>query len=447
MTMLPRQGAGRTPRRRALGELGLVAGGKLASLASLVLCNLLVARWTIDAGEYGRFAAALSLALILDAAIGFPVDISTVRFAALHPLEPARVDQLQAAAFRLKLLLGAGLLAVAALWGERLSQALLGRGAGSGLIAVALLCTAALLLVRSTAVRLQTQGRFARYAALDGFQGALRLLAITGPPLLGHRSAEAFLGAHAAATALAFIVGFWLLPQGYLRAAWPRRRDVREAAVHVGFMAGIVVLGTLTGRSDVPILASARSAEEAGHYAVALQVATLLTMLASYCCVVMQPRVIQMARAGRLGVLLRWNLFGATLLSAATAAMAPWVLPVLIPGLFGARYAPAVPIAAVLLIGTCADMFLMPVLMMFAIQVFPAVSLAGELLIALGFFGAVMAGAARTTMAMAWLVTGVRLAKLLLYSGITVADLKRPGDRTGDTEELTLGAPLDRTGF
>ena len=445
MTMLPGQGAGEDPPRRALGELGLVAGGKLASLASLILCNFLVARWTIDAGEYGRYAAGISLALILDAAIGFPVDISTVRFAAVHPLEPARVDQLQAAAFRLKLLLGAGLLAVAALWGERLSPALLGRGAGSGLVAVALLCTAALLLVRSTAVRLQTQGQFGRYAALDGFQGALRLVAITVPPLLGHRSAEAFLGAHVVGTALAFSVGFWLLPQGYLRAPWPRRRDVREAAVHVGFMAGILVLGTLTGRSDVPILASVQSAEEAGQYAVALQVATLLSMLASYCSIVMQPRVIQMARAGRLGALLRWNVVGATILSAATAAMAPWVLPVLIPGLFGARFVPAVPIAGVLLIGTCADMFLMPVLMMYSIQVFPALSLAGEIVIALGFFGAVMAGAAHTTMAMAWLVTSVRLTKLLLYSGISLTDLKRPVDRTGGTKGIVLGAPLDRT--
>jgi hypothetical protein len=170
-------------------------------------------------------------------------------------------------------------------------------------------------------------------------------------------------------------------------------------------------------------------------------------MLASYCSVVMQPRVIQMARAGRLGALLRWNVFGATILSAATAAMAPLVLPVLIPWLFGARYAPAAPIAAVLLIGTCADVFVIPVLMMFSIQVLPAMSLAGEILIALGFFGAVMAGAARTPMAMAWLVTGVRLTKLLLYSVITLADLKRPGDRTGDTEEPTLGAPLDRTGL
>lgn len=417
--------------RRALAELGLVTGGKLGSLASLLLCNLLAARSSTDAGEYGLYAGALSLALILDAAIGFPLDISTIRFAAVHALEPQRIDRIQAAAVRLKLLLGLALLAATALFGGALSRAWLGPGTRSGPLELALVCTLALLLARSAAVRLQVERRFGRYAALDGIQGGLRLLAITAAIGLGQRSAEAFLAAHAVGSALAFVVGFSMVPREYLRAPWPGRRDLREAAVHAGFMAAIVVLGTITGRADVPILASARSAEEAGHYAVALQVATLLTLLASYASVVMQPRVLQVAREGRVATLWRWNAVGAAAVSAVAAALALWILPSLIPCLFGARYAAAVPIVAVLLVGTCADLFFMPVLMMFSIQVSPAASLAGEALIALGFFGVLAAFGAGDTMAMAWLVTAVRCAKLLLYAGITLARVGRPRAAAG----------------
>jgi hypothetical protein len=132
-----------------------------------------------------------------------------------------------------------------------------------------------------------------------------------------------------------------------------------------------------------------------------------------------------MAREGRLGQLLRWNAAGAGLVSVAVIPFAAWGLPVAIPALFGERYAAAVPIVAVLLIGTCADLFFMPVPMMLAIQVLPAASLAGEVLITVVFFGAVMTDLARTTMAMAWLVTGIRIAKLILYASITWVHMRR----------------------
>lgn len=426
----PAQGAGELLHHRTLGELGRVTAGKLISLSSLVLCNLLVARASSDPAEYGRYAAALSLALILDASIGFPLDISTVRFAALHAREPERIDRLQAAAFRLKIFIGLALLGIVATSGPTLSRRLLNEGASGGLLSITVLCTLALLIVRSTAVRLQVHGRFTRYACLDAAQGVFRLLAITLPIVLAHRSAEVFLIAHFIGTALTFVVGLFLVPQGYLRASWPARRDIREAAVYMSFIAGIVVLGTITGRADVPIIASTRSADEAGQYAVALQIAALLTMLASYGSVVMQPRVIQKAREGRLGTLVRWNVLGAGILSAATIPFALWGLPIIIPALFGPRYAAAIPIVAVLLIGTCADLFFMPVMMMLAIQVLPAVSLAAEIAITLGFFGAVMTGVARTTMAMAWLVTGIRLTKLLLYACIALAHVRRTRDKS-----------------
>jgi O-antigen/teichoic acid export membrane protein len=425
MTSSPAAGVRQAPSRQDLGHLSLVTAGKLASIASLVLCNVAVARWTSGTGDFGRYAAGVSLALILDATLGVPLDLAVVRFTEIHPGEAARVERLHAAAFRLKLLLGLVLVTVAASFGSVLSPALLGADAGPSLVTGVALVTVALQLVRSAAVRLQADSRFAGYAALDGLQGITRFVAVAVALACGLRSAEALLVAYAMGTALAIVGGWRLSPIRFLREPWPGRGDLREAALHVALTVGIVVCGTLTGRADIPLVASARSAEDAGMYAVAVQVSMLLTMLASYYSVVMQPRILRLATDGQLAASWRRNAAWALVVSLATAAAAAWALPTLLPGFFGPRYVPAVPIAQVLLVGTCLDLFCMPVSMVFSIQRFPIASLASEAALALAFFGVASTFASMSTLAVASLVTGVRAVKLLVYSAITLAYLWR----------------------
>jgi O-antigen/teichoic acid export membrane protein len=402
-----------------------VTGGKLLSLGALFVGSLLVARTALDPGEYGLYAAGLSLSLLLDAVLGSPLDLSTVSYAARHVGNPARGQGFQAVAFRAKLILGLVLLLVTWLRARPLAAALLGRSDRHGVLESAVLCAVALLLFRSSALRLQMEGRFPRYSALDATHAALRLLALAGPLLLGRRSAEAFLLAQAAATTLAFVLGLSRVPWPYLGSPAPSGRELWEAGRHVALTAGIVTLGTITGRSDVPLLAATRPAEEVGHYAIALQLTSLLTLLASYACVVVQPRVIPATRRGALGPLVRANVLGATIVSVVAGIVTVGALPALLPLVFGERYLPALPFVQVLLLGTCADLFFMPVPMTFALQLHPRAALVGEAAITAGFFAAVSAGAADEARAMAWLVTSVRLVKLLLYFGITATGGRR----------------------
>ncbi|HEY6507887.1 MAG TPA: hypothetical protein VIY56_07725 [Vicinamibacterales bacterium] len=391
----------------------------------MILCNVLVARWAADAGEFGRYAAAMSLSLILDAVLGTSIDLAVVRFGDMHAHESHRAESMHGAAFRFKAGVGVIIMAVAIGWGDRLAPMALGDGAGRGLFIMAVLSTVVLLLTRSTAVRLQSLGQFGRSSALDGAQGVLRLVAIAVPAFLGRQTADAFVAAHVAGSAAAFLGGFWLLPRAFLWVSSPPRADLREAATHAAITAGIVIAGTLTGRADVPIVAAARSAEDAGHYAVALQIATLLTLLASYYSVVMQPRILQLAKGGELLPALRWNLLWALGLTVVAAVGAIWALPTLLPGFFGARYVAAVPVAQVLLIGTCVDLLSMPILMVFGLQRFPSAALLGEGLIAIVFFTWAPEMASRSVIGIAWFVTGIRVAKLCLYGGITLVGQRR----------------------
>ena len=70
------------------------------------------------------------------------------------------------------------------------------------------------------------------------------------------------------------------------------------------------------------------------------------------------------------------------------------------------------------MIGTCADLFTMPVLQTFGIQLCPRPALLGELVVTVVFLVLAPLAAAEGAMTLAWLVTAVRLLKLVLYGTI-----------------------------
>ncbi|MCH8090900.1 MAG: hypothetical protein IIC57_00960, partial [Proteobacteria bacterium] len=105
---------------------------------------------------------------------------------------------------------------------------------------------------------------------------------------------------------------------------------------------------------------------------------SMATMLAVYGAIVCQPRVIPAAQAGRLGNLVRWNLICASVVAMLAVPVSLLLFDPVVPALFGSDYAPAVPVLKLLVIGTCADIFFMPVMMTFAMQMYPRTSLACE---------------------------------------------------------------------
>jgi len=384
----------------------------------MLACGIIVARAAQTPAEYALFAAGLSLVLLIDATLGSPLDLATVRFGAMHRDEPLRVDRFAAAAFRIKLMGGAATAAATLVASRPLATLLFGDAQRVILLRIAIVSAMALLLMRGTAVYLQTRLLFHRYAALDALQGGLRLLAALALLAMGVRLAEWYLAAYGLAAALVFALGVVWIPQPYILARWPPRSDARALFGFLATTAGIVVLGTVTGRSDILFLTALGDADRAGHYAAAAHLATLATMLAIFGSIVCQPRVIPAARAGRLGELVRWNLFGAAIVSALAAPVSLFLLDPLVPALLGREFVPAVPILKVLIVGTCADIFFMPVMMTFAVQVYPRASLACEIVVTLVFLAVAPVAALHGPMMMAGVATGVRLLKFVCYAGI-----------------------------
>ena len=405
--------------KRFISEFMLVAAGKVVSLGALFICAIVVARFSGPA-EFGRFSAALSIVLLLDAALGGPLDFAAVRFSALHRNELERVARFHGTTFRIKAVLVLTLLIGAALARRPLAELLFDNPHESALLLWCFGATAALVLLRSTFAWLQTALRFKAYAILDGLNGILRIGATCAVGFLGMRSAEAFLAVLAGAIAGAYLGSLLLFRQPYLTAPRASRADTHAILGFFGATAAILILGSFTGRSDIFFVKRLVSAEAAGFYASGAQIASTITMLASYACVILQPRLMHAGAASirRLALLsLAVGALAGLALLPASVLLGAWGLGLV----FGEAYRAAQPILTILLIGTCLDVIFMPVLMTFALQVRPRASLAGEVVITAGFIGAIATLGHDGAITIAWIATGARAAKLVLYSWLALS--------------------------
>jgi hypothetical protein len=217
------------------------------------------------------------------------------------------------------------------------------------------------------------------------------------------------------------VVGWTVLQQGYLLGARPDREDTRRMLVYCGFTAGVVALGSLTGRGDLLLLAARKGAGASAAYALAAQLAMLLAQVAMYASVLTQPRVLGLHRQSSLRRLFAVNLLVVACCTGIGAALwNPAILSGLLAGTFGSAFEASVPLLGILLLGVVFDWLIVPVLMVFGIQTCPGKVFVGELLVAIGFFALGTAAVVRpwpwpAEFIMAWIAVGGRAAKLVFY--------------------------------
>ena len=254
--------------RKNLLEFILVLGGKASIVGVIFVGGILVARLTGPA-EYGVFSVAITVVLLCDGMIGAPLDMAAVRFSSWHAGEWTRTQRFEAMALQLKLLL-AGILFLAAL-AVRPAYGLLNEHAPGGsfpMVAV-LAATACLLTARSAGTGLQIRHRFKEYSMLDLAQGVVRLLGFLLFAALGLAQTSVFLAAYALAALGATLFGVSCFGQKYLLGPWPAKADASRMLRYCGYSAGIIALGTVTGRGDLLILATARGSTTVSAYGLA----------------------------------------------------------------------------------------------------------------------------------------------------------------------------------
>lgn len=417
-------------------HIALVSVAKIASLGVLFFTSIVVARNAGPEG-LGYYNTGLTLLLLFDAITGQPLDNAMIRYNSLHGEDTAGVSAVQGSVFRFKLLFGGGLLLSAVLFVQPLTVGLLDADAPKALLPITALSLLALLAIRSTACLLQIRQQFRHYAALDAVQGILRFCGVAALFALGVSAPETYIATYGAGALVAFIAFLFFVPQPYITASRPTRAQTMRILSYIGATSAIIILGSVTGRADVLLMMVYGGAEATGQYSAAAQLAFLGALLASYMAVVFLPKVVQLARDGKLAKLIRLNALLATGASLACIPVALWLVPWLMPQLFGSEFSPSIPILQILLIGSCSDLFVMPILLPFAIQVLAKEVLIGEVIITSLFFVVFFLLPSVSPVKMAWLVTSVRLLKLLLYHGIVLNHLRNPAVPNDGIEVLS----------
>jgi O-antigen/teichoic acid export membrane protein len=411
--------------RRGLAAFARVAGGKIFALGSLFVTGVLVARAS-GPENFGFYSAGLALVLMFDAIVGQPVDNSLIRFSSLHRDTPDTVLRVQGLVFRAKLAVGVLVLIVTFLMETLINEQLFGAGAPRGFALLIAVCGVALLATRSLACSFQIRQEFGAYARLDLAQAVLRTVLVLILFAAGVDSPLAYLGVHAIGGMAAFGAIHMLHPQRFAFARRPDWADTKRLFSYTGATSVIVLFGTITGRADIPVLAAAASPEVTGHYSAAMQIAFLGMLLASYAAVVTQPKVVELASQHRLGHLIKLNVYAVIAATMLYVPVAFGILPALLPWIFGAHFTPSVPILQILLIGTLADLLIVPVMMPYAIQAYAKQSLIGEAIVLVLFIAGIAAMSQLGAIEMAWLVTGVRFAKLAVYSTVVARHVTSP---------------------
>lgn len=228
------------------------------------------------------------------------------------------------------------------------------------LILVALLGTVCALLSSVAITTLQIYERFHLLAIFSFLPNAVRLIVVSF--LFATDRLNPFNATVATAGSAALgLYGLCMLPINIfrLRTTVPLRSTLRELATFGRWIFLSAITFTAITRIDVLLLAHFRGSEEVGIYATGFQLTIILQILTNSLSTVLLPRVSKLESRRQLLRFIKICLALAGMIAVVTLPMLPFA-GVIVPTVFGTRYAPAAAIFQVLLLNYLVQPFFMP---------------------------------------------------------------------------------------
>ena len=228
-----------------------------------------------------------------------------------------------------------------------------------GMIAAICLGIAATILMSAAQIVHQSRRHFLSYLGLDAAMYGLRVAGLAVLGTVGSLTATLAILVHAAAPAFAALIG---RPHVRGRAGWDETRDAMRRMLRLGGWIGLAfVFSILMSKVDLLLLVFYAPSSEAGLYAAAVNLAIVAEFAGAFLLVVSYPRVLGWYREGHLR-----RILGLFLLAGAPfAALVGWIGTVwsvpIVTLVYGASFAAAGPIFALLLPATLLMMLVQPI--------------------------------------------------------------------------------------
>lgn len=429
-----------------------VGSSKVASGAVLIGINLWAANYLAPAA-YGVLGLSTTLLLLIDQIFGSAVDLAVMQRAGSGAASQAALDPAERAGLTLKVIVGAAMIAIGLLLGDRVGRLLLHQPGMTAVIGLMAVAGVGLLFLRSALVYFQVRLRFDRYGLTDLSHSLLKLSLVAAIVLAGAASPAALLAAYAVAP---FVVLGVLVAVGGARI-W--RRHAR-AYGHVGALwavarVGIVTfgVGTLVARLDIFLLGVVAGPYEVGLLAAAVTVAVVPEMMGAYLAPVFTPRILTACREGTFRELFTRVQLALIALSGVLVIVAILLTRPVMSLLVPAEYAASADVALVLIPGALAGLVTFPLTFHFLMFVRPRVFLMMDL-VSLPFLvvAYIYAAGAYGALGVAWVSTMSRVAKASVAQGIALRLALRPAAIAGAVgawsveSGLVSGQALARSG-
>lgn len=415
-------------RDRIKRDIFAVGTAKLLNGAASFFIRIYTVRF-LDPAAYGVLSLGLNCLMLFDALLGAALDLGTmVLLTGGKPCDDPQILPAEKAAIRLKLTIGASLLALSALAGEWLGYRFLHAPGGRAFFLVLAASGTCVLLVRSTQLYFQARLRFRVFGGIDIMHAAMRLL-LTGLVLYrGAPSALAILACHGIAPAAVLAVFF---TYGKMTGAWsdagPRWLDGRavlRASAPILLTFGV---SAVVSRLDMFLLALRSNPVQLGLYGAALTIAMIPEFLGAYLAPVFLPRILPACRSGTfLGLFRRINLLAFAVVGALLALALIFGKPAL-SLVLPAKYLGSIHLVRILILGMLAAASFYPLTLNFLMLTRPRTflivdSLAGPLLVVAYYFLDPMYGA----VAAAWITCLHRLVKAAIVQARAYALARSP---------------------
>lgn len=298
-----------------------------------------VASRLLGPADYGRLATANALVVIMVGITDFGISTALVKFTSEKLADKAKVAAFFQGAFKLELGLAAVMvlaLPFTPLWARGLGGPAMELPILLGLVASIFLSLGAY----ANAV-LQTYQRFKTMAVLNVAGASLRAGLVLVLALMSGLTLFQALMINLVVAVLSLAAGLAVIPRTGMRAPAAAQRQALGQMLHFGkWLVVSYSLNAVISRLDVVMLAHFRPATDVGHYAAALQLASVMPLLISSVTTVLVPKVSALP-ADQTASYLRKVLFGA---GVAAVGLVPVILLArpLILLVFGAEYTAAV---------------------------------------------------------------------------------------------------------
>lgn len=424
---LPPPAAG-PARSRFGGDIGMMTAANIVAGAMGVLQGLLVARW-LEPRTYGIIVLVTTYPSLIHGFLDLRSSEASVKYLSEFHVrgEGTRALGMAKLGYTLDMLIAALtvlLVMVTAPWVESRIVHTPGTALLMSLFAASFLPAA---LAKTSYAVLAVTGRFAAIAVVNAAAAALTLIGVLGVILAG----QGVPGIVAAIAVGRAVPGVWLgvlatrqtrdlWQQSWLRSSWTRLGDRRREILSFLFYSDLLaLLGVIPKQLDIMLLGYFRGPTETAYYKLGKSLVGMLSYVVGPASSVSYAALARLWAAGQWPALLQMvrqmHLVVGLPMAGVAAAVVP-ALPWLIRWVVGEPYAPAGPVAQLLMIAQ------LPVVVFFAlgpllliwgqVKVRVVMRLITMLGMLLGFFIVIPRAGA---MGLAWVLLGTYLTGPVLY--------------------------------